>query len=118
MASEPFHQSRREMLTSSATTAAAVSSSGCEPAKAARLANAVPTYEGAMTANGKSQARAAFGGVAHLPWRVEAAEAAMPRGAAEMSHTVFAGARPTDDNAFKIQLATRTLAAVLAEVKP
>ena len=62
--------------------------------------------------------RAAFGGVAHRPWRVEAAEAAMPRGAVEMAKVVFADARPTDDNAFKIPLATRTLAAVIAEVKP
>ena len=46
------------------------------------------------------------------------AETAMPRGAVEMSRTVFADARPTSDNAFKIPLATRTLAAVLAEVKP
>ena len=42
----------------------------------------------------------------------------MPHGASAMSKAVFAGARPTDDNAFKIPLATRTLAAVLAEVKP
>lgn len=62
--------------------------------------------------------RAAFGGVAHRPWRVEAAEAAMSRGAVEMSRTVFADARPTNDNAFKIPLATRTLAAALSEVKP
>ncbi len=62
--------------------------------------------------------RVAFGGVAHRPWRVEAAEAAMPRGAANMAKAVFADARPTDDNAFKIPLATRTLAAVIAEVKP
>ena len=62
--------------------------------------------------------RAAFGGVAHRPWRVEAAEAAMSRGAVEICRTVFADARPTTDNAFKIPLATRTLAADLAEVKP
>jgi xanthine dehydrogenase YagS FAD-binding subunit len=62
--------------------------------------------------------RAAFGGVAHRPWRVEAADAAMPHGAVEMAKAVFADARPTTDNAFKIPLATRTLAAALAEVKP
>ena len=61
--------------------------------------------------------RVAFGGVAHRPWRVEAAEAALPRGAVEMSKAVFADARPTDDNAFKIPLATRTLAAVLGRGK-
>ncbi|MES2385256.1 MAG: xanthine dehydrogenase family protein subunit M [Pseudomonadota bacterium] len=59
--------------------------------------------------------RAAFGGVAHKPWRVEAAEAAMANGSAAVANRVFADARPTHDNAFKLQLAERTLAAVLAE---
>lgn len=59
--------------------------------------------------------RAAFGGVAHKPWRVEAAEAAMAKGSAAVANRVFADARPTHDNAFKLQLAERTLAAVLAE---
>ena len=61
--------------------------------------------------------RVAFGGVAHRPWRVEAAEAAMPGGAAGVSRKVFADATPTEDNAFKIPLATRALAAVLAETR-
>ncbi|WP_242098444.1 xanthine dehydrogenase family protein subunit M [Sphingomonas sp. CROZ-RG-20F-R02-07] len=61
--------------------------------------------------------RAAFGGVAHKPWRVEAAEAAMPQGAAAVTAKAFAGAKPTHDNAFKLPLATRTLAAALAEAR-
>ncbi|WGM39918.1 xanthine dehydrogenase family protein subunit M [Caulobacter sp. NIBR1757] len=61
--------------------------------------------------------RVAFGGVAHKPWRVEAAEAAMPRGAKAVAGQVFAGARPTEENAFKLVLAERTLAGVLAEAK-
>lgn len=61
--------------------------------------------------------RAAFGGVAPRPWRVEAAEAAMPRGAAEVTARVFSGAKPTHDNAFKIPLATRTLAAAIEEAR-
>ena len=61
--------------------------------------------------------RVAFGGVAPRPWRVEAAEAAMPRGAKAVAGQVFAGARPTEDNAFKIPLAERTLAGVMAEVR-
>ena len=61
--------------------------------------------------------RVAFGGVAPKPWRVEAAEAAMPRGAAAVTAGVFAGARPTEDNKFKLTLATRTLAATIAEAK-
>jgi xanthine dehydrogenase YagS FAD-binding subunit len=59
--------------------------------------------------------RVAFGGVAHKPWRVEAAEAAMPQGAAAVTALAFAGGRPTHDNAFKLPLATRALASIIAE---
>jgi xanthine dehydrogenase YagS FAD-binding subunit len=61
--------------------------------------------------------RVAVGGVAHKPWRVEAAEAKMPRGAKAVSERLFADARPQQDNAFKLQLAERTLASVLAEAR-
>ncbi|MFJ3045620.1 FAD binding domain-containing protein [Herbaspirillum chlorophenolicum] len=61
--------------------------------------------------------RVALGGVAHKPWRVEAAEASLPEGAAAVSQGLLAGAVPTPENAFKITLAKRTLAAVLAEAK-
>jgi xanthine dehydrogenase YagS FAD-binding subunit len=67
--------------------------------------------------------RIALGGVAHKPWRAWKAELAL-RGQpattaafraaaeAELSH-----ARPLRDNGFKIELAARTLVAVLAELK-
>jgi xanthine dehydrogenase YagS FAD-binding subunit len=61
--------------------------------------------------------RIAFGGVAHKPWRVEAAEAELPRGAKAAASAVFDGARPTHDNAFKLPLAERTLGAVLADAR-
>ena len=61
--------------------------------------------------------RVALGGVAHKPWRVEAAEAAMPRGAAAFASALLAGARTTEDNAFKVPLVERTLAAIFADVK-
>lgn len=61
--------------------------------------------------------RAAFGGVAARPWRVEAAEAAMTQGARAVASGVFAGARPTEENQFKILLAERTLASVMAQAK-
>jgi xanthine dehydrogenase YagS FAD-binding subunit len=61
--------------------------------------------------------RVALGGVAHKPWRVEAAEAEMPRGAKAVTAQLLAGAKPTHDNAFKLPLVERTLAAVLAEAK-
>src|SRR5690606_10531168 len=41
--------------------------------------------------------RAAFGGVAHKPWRVEAAESAMPRGSKAVTDGVFEGAKPTPE---------------------
>ncbi|PZQ10446.1 MAG: molybdopterin dehydrogenase [Rhodanobacter denitrificans] len=59
--------------------------------------------------------RVALGGVAPRPWRVEAADAELPRGAGAVSERLLAGARPTADNAFKLTLVERTLAAVLAE---
>ncbi|WHQ72958.1 FAD binding domain-containing protein [Methylorubrum extorquens] len=59
----------------------------------------------------------AFGGVAHKPWRVEAAEADLPRGAKVVTDKVFAGAKPTEDNAYKLKLAERTLAAALNQAR-
>jgi xanthine dehydrogenase YagS FAD-binding subunit len=61
--------------------------------------------------------RIALGGVAHKPWRTEAAEAEMPRGAKAVSAKLLADARTTADNAFKVGLAERALASVLAEAK-
>src|SRR5204863_9832150 len=61
--------------------------------------------------------RVALGGVAHKPWRVEAAEAELPRGAEAVAAKLLAGAQPTADNAFKLPLAERTLAAVLASTR-
>ena len=66
--------------------------------------------------------RLAFGGVAHKPWRASLAEAALKgkpataesfRAAADVE---LAHARPLRDNAFKIELAKRTLVAVLTEL--
>jgi xanthine dehydrogenase YagS FAD-binding subunit len=61
--------------------------------------------------------RVAVGGVAHKPWRVEAAEAELPHGAKAVATRLLAGARPTHDNEFKILLVERTLAAVLDEAR-
>jgi xanthine dehydrogenase YagS FAD-binding subunit len=61
--------------------------------------------------------RVAFGSVAPRPWRVEAAEALLPHGPAAVVTTAFQGATPTAENAFKIPLAARTLALVLAEAR-
>ncbi|GJG86921.1 oxidoreductase [Gemmatimonadetes bacterium T265] len=61
--------------------------------------------------------RVAVGGIAHKPWRVEAAERDMPRGAKAVAQRLLAGARPTRDNAFKLPLVERTLAAVMADAR-
>ncbi|AGH50311.1 putative xanthine dehydrogenase, FAD binding subunit [Sphingomonas sp. MM-1] len=61
--------------------------------------------------------RVALGGVAHKPWRVEAAEAELPRGAKAVAAGLLAGARPTRDNAFKLPLAERTIAAAIDEAR-
>ncbi len=51
------------------------------------------------------------------PWRVEAAEAAMPQGAKAVTATLFADARPTEDNAYKLPLVERTLAATINQAR-
>ena len=61
--------------------------------------------------------RVAIGGIAPKPWRMEAAEAQLPQGAKAVATRLLDGARPTQDNAFKVTLVERTLAAVLAEAK-
>ena len=61
--------------------------------------------------------RVALGGVAHKPWRVEAAEASMTRGAKPVTAELLAGAKPTHDNAYKLKLVERALDAMLAQGK-
>ncbi|MEG3124094.1 FAD binding domain-containing protein [Sphingomonas sp. GB1N7] len=66
--------------------------------------------------------RIALGGVAHKPWRALKAEAALRGGPAteqafrDAAIAELADARPLRDNAFKIELAKRTLVAVLGEL--
>ena len=62
-------------------------------------------------------AKLAFGGLAHKPWRVEAAEAALVEtGSADAaSEWVLEGARGQGTNDFKIPLTRRTLRATVAE---
>lgn len=66
--------------------------------------------------------RIAFGGVAHRPWRALKAEAALRDGPAteEAFHAAaaaeLADARPLRDNGFKVELASRTLIAVLGQL--
>lgn len=59
--------------------------------------------------------RVALGGVAPKPRRSNAADAELPNGARAVMASLLEGARPTEENAFKITTAERTLAAMLAE---
>ncbi|KAB0496283.1 FAD binding domain-containing protein [Pseudomonas vancouverensis] len=59
----------------------------------------------------------ALGGIAPKPWRVERAETEMPNGAKAVVGQLLDGATPTHDNAFKLLLVERTLAAVLAQAR-
>ena len=61
--------------------------------------------------------RVALGGVAHKPWRVEAAEQHMAKGSTAVADQLLAGAKPTHDNAYKVPLVQRTLAAAMAQAK-
>ncbi|SIQ38104.1 xanthine dehydrogenase family protein subunit M [Pseudacidovorax sp. RU35E] len=61
--------------------------------------------------------RVAFGGVAPKPWRMEGADAELPNGSQAVTDRLFADAHPRPDNAFKLPLAQRTLAATLADAK-
>jgi xanthine dehydrogenase YagS FAD-binding subunit len=60
---------------------------------------------------GRDGQRFAFGGLAHKPWRVEAAERLS--GPDAIVGAATQGARTTPQNAFKLPLLTRTLRAVL-----
>ncbi len=73
----------------------------------------------AMKLDGASiaEVRVALGGVAHKPWRVASADAEMPRGAKAVAARLLEGAKPTAENAFKLPLIERTLAAVLREAR-
>ena len=68
------------------------------------------------------EVRLALGGVAHKPWRAHKAEAALRGGPATeaafraAADAELADAAPLPDNAFKIELAKRTLTAVLTDL--
>jgi xanthine dehydrogenase YagS FAD-binding subunit len=59
--------------------------------------------------------RVALGGVAPKPWRSAVADAELPNGARAVMARLLEGATPTHENAFKLTLAERTLAAMLKE---
>jgi xanthine dehydrogenase YagS FAD-binding subunit len=60
--------------------------------------------------------RLALGGLAHKPWRVEAAEAG-PADPGAIADIVLAGARTTAHNAYKVPLTRRAIAAAVLEAR-
>ena len=80
-----------------------------------RASYAFATVSVAAVMHTQGRNRFAFGGLAHKPWRVEAAER-QDRPAA-IAAGVLAGARTTPQNAFKVPLIERTLASVFAQAK-
>ncbi|CAD7715284.1 Aldehyde oxidoreductase FAD-binding subunit PaoB [Xanthomonas hydrangeae] len=62
-------------------------------------------------------ARVGVGGIAHKPWRSEAAEAQSRQGARAIATVLLDGAQPTEHNAFKLPLVERTLTAILADTR-
>jgi xanthine dehydrogenase YagS FAD-binding subunit len=75
-----------------------------------------------LQANTVKDVRLALGGVAHKPWRARKAEAVLRGGPATpqafrvAAETELADARPLRGNGFKIELAKRTITAVLEEL--
>lgn len=90
----------------------------------ASYAFALVSVAAALTVEGGTvtDIRLALGGVAHKPWRAVKAEAVLRDGPATMdafraaAEAELADAKPLSGNAFKIELAKRTIAATLAEL--
>ena len=76
---------------------------------------ALVSVAGVFQADGSG--RVAIGGVAPKPWRSDAADAAFAQGPRAVAQRLMAGARPTKDNAFKVPLVERTIAAAIADAR-
>lgn len=61
--------------------------------------------------------RFAVGGVAPKPWRSAAADAALTKGAKAATGVLFAQAKPTESNRFKLALVERTLGSLLSAAR-
>ncbi len=89
----------------------------------ASYAFALVSVAAALELDGKTirRARIALGGVAHKPWRIEAAEELLCGKCAEQqcfataAERLLQGAQPLADNAFKIELARRAIVRALSE---
>ena len=71
----------------------------------------------AMVLQRDGSGRVAIGGVAPKPWRMDAADALLPQGAKPVAARLMQGAAPTDDNAFKVTLVERAVAAATIQAR-
>lgn len=71
----------------------------------------------ALIVQADGRGRVALGGVAHKPWRIEAAESELSGGARAVAERLLAGAKPTQDNAFKVPLVGRALGSALQQAR-
>lgn len=82
-----------------------------------RASYAFALVSAALVIQPDGSGRIALGGVGTIPWRSEAGDAALPRGAKAVAAVLLADALPTDQSRYKLALTERTIARVLAEAK-
>jgi xanthine dehydrogenase YagS FAD-binding subunit len=80
-----------------------------------RASYAFALVSAAVVVQRDGRSRVALGGVAPRPWRLEQGDQALVQGSQAAADALMAGARTTRDNAFKVTLVERTIAAALAD---
>ena len=111
-----------ELITSVDLPAAAASAKTTYVKTRDRQSYAFALVSVAATMGADGKPRLALGGVAHKPWRAEKAEAALaggpmnPEAFRAAAEAELAGAKGYEHNAFKIELAKRTIVRALTEI--
>jgi len=82
-----------------------------------RASYAFATISVGAIINPDGSGKLAVGGVAAKPWRIEQAEALLPKGSKQVTEHLLAGARPTRENRYKITLVERTIESVIQQAK-
>lgn len=82
-----------------------------------RASYAFATISVGAIINPDGSGKLAVGGVAAKPWRIEQAEALLPKGSKQVTEHLLAGARPTRENRYKIMLVERTIESVIQQAK-
>lgn len=82
-----------------------------------RASYAFATISVGAIINPDGSGKLAVGGVAAKPWRIEQAEALLPKGSKQVTEHLLAGARPTRENRYKITLVEHTIESVIQQAK-